>query len=65
MNQNPVRQPLTPQQFRDKWQIGRGRYHQLINDGLLTQTYITPRNPRILPEDEDAFIKACQSNTAA
>lgn len=64
MNQNPTRQPLTPQQFRDKWQIGRAKYHELVNAGLLKQTYITQRNPRITPEDEDAFVEACQSSTA-
>lgn len=59
------RQPLTPQQFRDKWQIGKAKYHELVNDGILRQTYISPRNPRITPEDEDACIEACQERGAA
>ena len=56
----PKRSPLTPQQFRDKWQISRAKYHDLVNKGLLRQTYISERNPRITPEDEDAFIEACR-----
>ena len=59
------RQPLTPQQFRDKWQIGRAKYYALVNDGLLRQTFITPRNPRILPQDEDEFIASCRGSDAA
>lgn len=59
------RSPLTPQQFRDKWQIGRAKYHELVNSGLLRQTYITPRNPRITPEDEDRFIATCRKGAAA
>lgn len=59
------RQPLTPQQFRDKWQIGRAKYHELVNAGILHQTFISPRNPRILPEDEDAFIAALREREAA
>jgi hypothetical protein len=59
------RQPLTPQQFRDKWQIGKAKYHDLVNAGILRQTFISPRNPRITPEDEDAFIEACRKREVA
>lgn len=59
------RQPLTPQQFRDRWQIGKAKYHELINTGKLKQTVITPRNIRILPEDEDAFVDSCRETDAA
>jgi len=59
------RSPQTPQQFRDKWQIGRAKYHELVNSGALRQTYITPRNPRITPEDEDAFIATLPKSDAA
>jgi hypothetical protein len=63
MNKN--RAPLTPQQFRDRWQIGKAKYHELVNSGMLRQTYISPRAPRILPEDEDAFVAACREDNAA
>ena len=62
MEQNPVRQPLTPQQFRDKYQIGKTSYHELVNTGRLIQTYISLRNPRILPEHEDAFVEDCPND---
>ena len=65
MQQNPNRPPLTPQQFRDKWQIGKAKYHELVNSGLLRQTFISERNARILPEDEDAFIEAIRERGAA
>jgi len=59
------RQPLTPQQFRDRWQIGKSKYHELINTGKLKQTVITPRVIRVLPEDEDAFIASCRKSATA
>jgi hypothetical protein len=33
------RQSLTPQQFRDRWQIGKAKYHELVNAGIERQTY--------------------------
>ena len=59
------RQPLTPQQFRDKWQIGKGKYHELVNNGILRQTYVSPRNVRITPDDEAAFVDALHKSDAA
>ena len=60
----PRRTPLTAQQFRDKWQISRTKYHELVNSGKLRQTYVTPKLTRITPEDEDAFIASCQTSKA-
>jgi hypothetical protein len=65
MSEIPTRTPLTPDQFRAKWQIGKAKYHELVNTGQLRQIYITPRNPRVLPEDEDAFIQSCRKDNAA
>jgi len=57
--------PLTPAEFRERWQISKATYHELVNTGRLRQTEISERVRRILPEDEQAFIESCREKDTA
>ena len=63
MSDSPERIPKVPSQFRAKWHMGKARYHQLVNEGVIRQTYTGPKSVVILPEDEDRFVEICRKNS--
>lgn len=63
MEKSTERVPKLPEQFRAKWHMSKMRYHSLVNEGVIKQTYTGPRSVVILPEDEDRFVEICRQNS--
>lgn len=51
---------LTVDEFAKKYNVNRDTVWDYVKEKRLTLTYLGPRSPRILPEDEREFLSTCR-----